>query len=62
MALQLSAHSAVILKSVAEVCLYSHPFTPGVVLHKISVREFVFKQLAKRAPELTFLKGQDGLK
>jgi len=61
-ALQLSAHRRSILKRLAAVCFHSHPSTPGVVLHKTAVREFVLKQLAKRAPELTFLKGQDGLK
>ena len=60
-ALQLSAHRTSILRSVATVCFHSHPSTLGFVLHKIAVREFVFKQLAKGAPELTFLKGQVGL-
>jgi len=48
-ALQLSAHRTSILKSVATVCFHSHPSTTGVVLHIIAVREFVVKQLAKRA-------------
>jgi hypothetical protein len=62
MALQLNAHRTVIVKIVAKLCLHSHPFTPGAVLHKILINEFVFKQPAKRAQELTFRKGQDGFK
>jgi hypothetical protein len=60
-ALQLSAHRTSTLRSATAVHFHSHPSSADVVLHKIAVREFVFKQLVKRAPELTFLKGQDGL-